>query len=190
MSSRQSRVDRAVERVMDLDGTVYGDERERAVFMEATTFGFTLGTFVTLGAAAATALTGAVLMPAVLLVVLAVPAWSTSWYANRCGVDLNDVIDRVGGRSKVPTMVAMFGGIVVTVAAMAYTVFTGQGLVVPPAVDVFGPDATGVAASLVRGAVIGGLGGTVIGLVALIVGSRLRARRPAAGSAADDVDED
>lgn len=46
MTRRESRLDRMAERVMDLDSPAYGDERERALFMESCAFGLTTGLFL------------------------------------------------------------------------------------------------------------------------------------------------
>lgn len=85
------------------------------------------------------------------------------------------------------TLVAVFGGLLLTVGAMAVTVLTGSGLVSLPPLDVIGPDASGLAASLVKGAVIGALGGGLIGLVMIPLAAR---RRRAAAATEDEPDED
>jgi len=166
------RVDRALDRMMALDSPVYGDERERAVFMESATFGMTVGLVASLGAAVVAAVLGTLVLPAVLLVAAAVPSWGTAFYAKRRGVDINELVGRVSLRERAGTVVLVFGAVTLTVAAMAWTVFTGHGLIELPTPDVVGPDADNVWASMLRGGMVGGLGGALVGLVAAVVGSR------------------
>ena len=186
MTRKDGRIDRTLDQIMALDSPVYGDERERALFMESATFGMTIGIFASLAAAIVSAIFGALVLPVVLLLLAALVSWATMYYAKRRGVDVNELVGRVALRDRARTIVVTFGGIVLVLAAIAYTVFTGHGLVEPPDLDLIGPDASGVGASMVRGAVIGAFGGGLVGLVASIVGSR---RRPADDSAVDD-DED
>lgn len=187
MTRTNGRFDRTVERIMALDSSVYGDERERAVFMEAATFGMTIGVLASLAVALVAAVLGSLLLPVVLIVLAGVPGWATMSYARRRGVDVTDLVGRVSLRERAGTIAVTFGGILLTLGAMAYTVFAGHGLVELPSVDVVGPDASGLAASMVRGAVIGAAGGAIIGLVAATVGSRWRRRRTA-DAAVDDED--
>ncbi|MEE6281893.1 hypothetical protein [Georgenia sp. MJ170] len=182
------RATRAAGRFMDLDGPAYGDEREKAVFTEAATFGFTLGIYANLVVALVSAVLGSLVVPTVVLALLAVPTWAALWYARRHDVEVDEIADRAGLKDQVTTFAVVFGGLIVTVGAMAFTVFTGHGLVRLPSLDVVGPDATGFMASLVEGAVIGGLGGSVVCLVVLLVSARKRTRRATAGSGADDED--
>lgn len=189
MSSKQGRVDRAVDRIMGLDGPGYGDERERAVVMEAGTWGMTVGIVASIGAALVAAVLGLLLAPVLLLVLSAVPAFATIGYAQRRGVDLNELNDRSPLSEKAWVFAVVFGGLALVVGAMAYTVFTGHGLVQLPDLELIGPDASGVGASMVRGAAMGGFGGLLVGMVAMLVGPRLRARR-AAKAPAELPDED
>lgn len=62
------------------------------------------------------------------------------------------------------------------VLAMAWTIFTGAGLVNLPTFDVIGPDATGVGASMLKGAAVGGTIGLLLGPVVLIWAQRRKAR--------------
>lgn len=188
MTSKQGRVSRAVDRFMSLQTDGHTDERERAVFTEAATFGFGLGIYVNLAVALVAAVLGAVALPAVLLALLAVPSWTAMAYARRHGVDIEALADRAGLSVRLGTLVAVFGGLLLTVGAMAVTVLTGSGLVSLPPLDVIGPEASGLAASLVKGAVIGALGGGLIGLVMIPLAARRR--RVAAAATEDEPDED
>ena len=64
MTRRRNVLDRVAERVMDLDSPAYGDERERAVFMESNSFGLTSGFYVGLLGAVVASIFGLVLLPA------------------------------------------------------------------------------------------------------------------------------
>ena len=185
MTRRNGRIDRTLDRMMALDSPVYGDERERALFMESATFGMTVAIYVSLASALVAAVFGTLLLPVVLLVMAAVPSWATMYYAKRRGVDVNELVNRVSLRDKAGTLVVTFVGIVLVIGAMAYTIFTGHGLLRLPVLDLVGPDASGLGASLVRGGIIGAFGGAVVGLVAAAVGSRRRA-----GDDTADDDED
>ena len=187
MTSKLRAIDRAVDRMMDLDSPTYGDERERSVLMAAATFGMTLGMLTCLLAAVVSAVLGAMLLPVVALVLMGVPSWATVYYARRRGVAVDELADRGSAGQKAWSIAIVFGGAVITLAAMAYTVFTGHGLVTLPSVEIVGPEASGALPSAVRGGIIGGAGGACLGLLAMIIGPRLRARRAAAAPA--DVDE-
>jgi tetrahydromethanopterin S-methyltransferase subunit B len=188
MRNTRGTLGRAADAVMALDSPAYGDERERAAFMEATTFGFTIGIYVNLAVAFVAAVLGGLLLPAVLLLVMAVPTWSAIWWASaRHGVDISDLADRAEPRSRTTVRLVVVGGMFLTVAAMAYTVFTGHGLAVPPHVDVTGPDTGGFVGGLVQGAVVGGM----IGLLAFTVLSATRRRRGTPPvPAGPDLDDD
>ena len=207
MKRKQGALDRAADRIMGVDSPAYGDERERAVVLEASTFGLTLGMCLSLGAALVAAVLGHVLLPGVLLAVMLLPNLSTAWYAQRRGVDIAELAERrvrartndVRGtmifagmflaRSKDVLGSMVFTGMFLTFAAMAYTLFVGHGLVPAPEVDVTGPDASGFGAGLMRGAVIGGMAGLLVAAAVTELSSR-RARKPAAETdGTDDLDD-
>lgn len=181
MTSTHGARDRVAARLMALDSASYGDERERAVFMEATTFGYTLTSYVSIGIAVVTALLGQLLLPVLLMLVVGLQSWATIWYAGRRGVDVSELAFRAEPAMKRTTGVLVFGGFAVVLAALAWTVFTGHGLIDLPAVDV----GSGVVGSMVKGAVVGGGGGLLVGAVAMAVQNRRRARpgAPAEGEA-------
>lgn len=188
MNIGQERTRSASERFIGLDGPTYGDERERAVLMEAATFGLTIGIFVNLGVALVASVLGALALPTVLILITAIPAWSMSWYSRRRKVDMEKLAFRGNPMDRVWTLVTVFGGMLLVVGAMVFTVFTGNGLVNLPTLDVIGPDASGIGASVVRGAAIGALAGLAIGLVAMLFAHRRKARKTAT-SLPDDEDE-
>lgn len=86
MTDRAPGVDRAAERLVDIDHVSYGDERERSLYMEAATFGMMLGVWACFIGSFVFALFGEVLVPVVLIAVSMVPAYGTLWYAERRGV--------------------------------------------------------------------------------------------------------
>lgn len=187
-TTQQSLGRRLTDRIMDHDSPAHGDERERAVVTEASSFALTVGIFANIAVALVAAVLGAIALPVALVILAAVPAVATSWYAKQRAVDLDELASRVSPMSRVGTMVAVFAGILLVVIALGWTVFTGHGLITLPTPDVLGPDATGVAASMVRGAVIGGSVGVFIGFFALLIGMRRKARKSAQQTPDDDLD--
>ncbi|MGW6128844.1 hypothetical protein ACWFNE_02330 [Cellulomonas sp. NPDC055163] len=174
---------RAADRLMDLDSPVYGDERERALVMEAYTFGATATVYVCIGAAVVSAVLGGLLLPVVLLVTATLPSFASIWYARRRGVDLLAMSERATPRERRTTVLTMVGGVLVVLGAMLVTVRTGHGLVPLPE-----PSGTvsEVLDSLVVGAILGGIGGGLLGLVVQLV--RRRTHPAAAGTHGDDGD--
>lgn len=164
-------LDRMADRLMDLDGGAYGDERERAVLMEANAFGLTIGIFAALAAALGLAVVGQLLAPLLFVLLAILPATAAGWYAGRRQVDATEVAERSGARSTPVLTVAIGVVVVLTFAAMAVTVFTGDPLIAA-AVD---HPRGGLAGGLVQGGVVGGvLGGlaTVIGGAVTLVKAR------------------
>ena len=176
MNPTPGRLGRAAERLINVDGGP-GDERERAIVAQSTSLGFVVGIYASLVVALAAAVLGGLVLPVALLLVMAVPAWTAIWFAGRRGVDMNDLVDQEKARTRAATFGVVFGGLILVTGAMAYTVFTGHGLIHLPPGELIGPDATGWGASFVKGSVIGAVGGAVIGFVAILVGSRIRTRR-------------
>ncbi|MPV36122.1 hypothetical protein [Georgenia subflava] len=174
MSRRQNALDRGVARLMSLDSPVYGDERERGVFMEASAFGVTIGIYASLLGAVVAAVLGQLLLPVVLVLATFVPSVAAMWYAGRRGVELEELARRGSLRDRLVHTLVVFGALVLVLASMLYTVFTGHGLIEVPAVEL---EATsGVLQSLVKGALIGGIGGGIVGVVMTARRSRRVAR--------------
>ncbi|MCM3660317.1 hypothetical protein M3148_04805 [Georgenia satyanarayanai] len=171
MKSTHGARDRAADRILALDSASYGDERERAVFMEATTFGYMLTIYVSIAVAVVAAVLGQLLLPVLLLLLLGLQSWATVWYAGRRGVDVSDLAFRAEANLKRNAGIAVFGGFALVLAALAYTIFAGHGLIDLPAVDV----RSGAVGSMVKGAVIGGGGGLLVGALAMGVKNRRRA---------------
>lgn len=174
------------ERIMDLDSPNYGDERERAVVNEAASYGFSVGTYANLVVALVAAVLGALALPAVLLVLTSVPALAAMAWAKRRGVDMEELAARGGPLSRLGPMVVVFAGVLLTIAAMGFTVFSGHGLVTIPVPDVTGPAVSGGLAGMARGAVVGALIGGVGGFVWLLIGLRRRARKAAEAPTEDE----
>lgn len=172
---------RAADRLMDLDSPVYGDERERALVMEAYTFGATATIYVCIGAAVVSAVLGGLLLPVALLLAAALPSFASIWYARRRGVDLLAMSERATPRERRTAVVTVVGGMLVVLGAMLVTVRTGHGLVPLPE-----PSGTisGTLDDVLVGAILGGIGGGLIGLVVQLVRGRTRAA--AAGTGDDD----
>lgn len=179
MTNRESALDRAAAGVMDLDSPAYGDERERAVFMEAGHFGLTIGLYLGLFVALASSIFGLILLPTVLLIVTVLPSLATHWYARRRGVDINALAERSGARSTLVSIMVACTVVALTFAGMAYTVFAGQPLVPSPPIDV--TPGEGVLGGMAEGAVVGG----VLGGLAGIGGALFAHRKAKQNSAAD-----
>ena len=171
MTRRPSMLDRVAGRMMDLDSPAYGDERERAVFMEASSFGLTTGLYTGLLSALAAAVFGFMLLPVILLVVTILPAAAALWYARRRNVDVQKLAENAGARSTMVSIVVFGAMMVLTFAAMTYTVFTGHPLLPAPRLEV--TPGEGFFGGMAQGAVIGGM----IGGFAAIVGGILSFRR-------------
>lgn len=164
MTRRRNLLDRWTERVMDLDSPAYGDERERAVSMESSAFGLTAGLYVGLLAALVASLFGLILLPVVLLVVTVVPSVAALWYASRRNVNLQKLAENAGARSTMVGIMIYGVAMVLTFAAMTYTVLAGEPMLPTPSFEV--TPGEGFFGGMAQGAVIGGM----IGGLAAIVG--------------------
>jgi hypothetical protein len=164
-------LDRFAGRMMDLDSPAYGDERERAVVMEASSFGLLMGLYAGLLSALLASVFGFVLLPVILLVGTILPLAAALWYAKRRGVSMEQLTENTAAKS---TMVhtVVFGAVgMLTFAAMTYTVFTGLALLPLSHFDVTSGEGAWVGA--IRGGVIGGM----LGSLATIIGGTLSFRR-------------
>lgn len=183
----RSLVSRITARLMASDNPAFGDERERAVFMESSTFGQTLGICLSLLAAFVAALLGQLLLPVVLVVMTSLPTFATIWYAGRKGVDVYALAERADRRSGRLNLALVFGGLLLTLAAMLYAFTSGQGIIPMPDFDPM----PSIVESLIRGALQGGIAGCVIGAVMMLWLARKSERAEAAralrdAEAADD----
>lgn len=171
---------RAADRLMDLDSPVYGDERERALVMEAYTFGATATVYVCIGAAVVSAVLGGLALPVALLLAATLPSFASIWYARRRGVDLLAMSERATPRARRTAVLTVVGGMLVVLGAMLFTVRTGHGLVPLP-------EPTGSVSEALDDMLVGGiLGGMVGGAVGLVVQLVRRRTRPASAATGDD----
>ena len=175
MNQRNSVFDRLSDRVMNLDSPAYGDERERTVYMEASSFGLAIGLYAGLAGAVVSAAFGLFLLPTVLLGLTILPAAATQWYARRRGVHLNALAEESGARSTLVTMVVVCALMALAFAAMTYTVFAGQPLLPFPSFSVTPGD--GLLGGAAQGAVVGGMVGAVAGIIGSILSYRKANRR-------------
>lgn len=164
--------DRFTARLMDLDSPAYGDERERGVFMEACTFGLTIGLYVSLAAGLLLALLGQLLAPAVLVAVGVVPAVAATLYARRRQVDIQALAERATTHSSRVAAVVMFALVLATFAAMGLTMVTGEGLVPGAGFDPRAAD--GALGGALKGGVVGGFLGALAALVGTMLAKRGR----------------
>lgn len=171
MTSKRTVLDRVADRVMDLESPAYGDERERAVFMEASSFGLTTGHYFGLLIAVVAAIFGLVLLPVVVLIMAMLPSAAAMWYAKRRNVGIHKLADKSGARSTLINIIVYGAGAVLTFAFMSYTVFAGQPLLSMPSIDV--TPGEGFVGGLAQGAVVGGM----IGGLAAIIGGVVSFRR-------------
>lgn len=178
MTRRRNVLDRMADRVMDLDSPAYGDERERAVMMESSSFGLTTGVYIGLLGAVVAAVFGLVLLPVVLLVMAVLPSFATLWYAKRRDVDMADLAEHAGARSTMVSSIICGVALILTFAAMTYTVFTGQAVTTVPTFEV--APGEGFLGGMAQGAVIGGMLGGLAAIVAGVLSfRRVRRHRPA-----------
>ncbi|GAB3810623.1 hypothetical protein GCM10028820_00480 [Tessaracoccus terricola] len=178
---------RITDMIMASDSPSYGDERERAVVTEAATFAIGISLFVNLAVALVAAVLGAIALPVVLIILAGSPALAMGWYAKQRSVDLNELASRITPTSRAGMLLAICVSFLLIIAAIGWTVFTGSGLVTIPVPDVIGPDATGIGASMMKGAVIGGLGGVLVGFVVMLLSKR-RKQRYSAEPTGDELD--
>jgi len=179
MTQRRNLLDRITDRVMDLDSPAYGDERERAVVMESSSFGLTTGLYLGLLGALIASVFGLLLLPSVLLVLTILPSLATMLYARRRHVDLHQLVEHSGARSTMVSTVVFGAGMVLTFAAMTYTVFAGQPLVVAPSFDV--TPGEGFFGGMAQGAVVGGMLGGLAAIIGGIYSYRRANRRRTSG---------
>lgn len=166
-----SMLDRAADRVMDLDSAAWGDERERAVFTESSSFGLTTALYAGYLGAVIASLFGLILLPVALLLVVNLPAAAATWYAKRRNVNLRDLAEKAGARSTMLNGVFFSVAMAATCAALAYTVFTGHSVLPTPSLA--GLSEVAFFRGLAQGAVVGGM----IGALAALVGSVFSYRR-------------
>lgn len=161
---------------MDLDSPAYGDERERSVFMESNAFGLTVGLYAGLLGAVIAAAFGQFLLPTALLVLTSVlPSLAALWYAQRRGVNPQKLAESAGARSTMVGIVVFGAGMVLTFAAMAFTVFAGHPLISPLQFDV--TPGEGFVGGMAQGAVVGGMIGGAAAIIGGVSGYRRANRR-------------
>lgn len=175
MNRRRNVLDRVAEQVMDVDSPAYGDERERAVFMESSTFGLTTGLYLGGLAAVVASVFGLVLLPVALLVMTVLPWAAASWYARRRGVNLQALADNAGDRSTMTGILVHGTAMLLTFAAMSYTVFTGQPVLSPPPLEV--TPGEGFVGGMAQGAVVGGMLGGLAAITGGVISFRRAKRR-------------
>lgn len=125
---QQDTWDKLAEAVVRPDSPAYGDERERAVVTEASTFGMQVGTYLCFAGALITALFGNILAPVVLIVAGTVPSYSMIWYAKRRGVDAHALAARASVRSVGVALTLVAISLVGSAAAIAFTIWQGEGI--------------------------------------------------------------
>jgi len=183
MNHKHSTLDRAAERLIDIDNVSHGDERERAIYMEASTFGMTLGIWGCFFASLVFAIFGQILLPVVLISVAMIPSYGTLWFANRRGVNTLELLSRGSYRSGLTSAVSFAVVLLLTLAAIIYSAYFGRGLLqFEVTFEVVGD---GLAEVAVQGALIGAGVGAVLGVVwvALIIRGhkKKRYKEPAPG---------
>lgn len=145
-----------------------GDERERAVLLEAALRGNRAMLSAMLLLAFVTALLGSWLIPAAILLTMALAGRVTTDYAGERGVDL----DRLGGQRSTRSTRCLLGttGMVLTFAVMSYTAATGHALLVVP-------DTGSETSALVRAAATGLPAGGAVAVTVFGVIDAVRRRR-------------
>lgn len=146
-------LDRAAERLVNMDNADYADERERAVYLEAQAFGMQLSLLTCWLGALFFALFGQILAPLALLLLPLIPVLGARWYGHRRGVSE----DRITARGPVLKTLAWTGFygllLLATSLAMIHRAYYGQGFWEPAVtVEVVGEELQN---AMVVGAVIG-----------------------------------
>ncbi|MDP9820942.1 hypothetical protein [Nocardioides massiliensis] len=168
--STRSAFDRFADRLMDVD-RAYGDERERAVLMEANAFGLSIGIFAALFAALVLAVVGQLLAPLLFVMLAILPASAAGLYARRRQVDAVELAERTGARSTQVATVVIGLLVVLVFAAMAVTVYADGPLVAAPTQR----PSEGVWGGMVQGGVVGGmLGGLATAVGGLVTIAKAR----------------
>ncbi|WP_051477048.1 hypothetical protein [Arthrobacter sp. Br18] len=185
MNQNRNVLDRAAERILQLDSASYGDERERAVYTEAATFGMTASLYMGIIGAFITALLGLILVPILLVVFSVIPMYCTMWYAGRRGVNTMDLASRASDRSLTFQAVFTLSVLLLTIGAMGFTGWAGRGLI--PLVDAVSISADTME-SLGSGAVMGGAVGAVLGVLATGFAIRQARRKCATEAPAPDTE--
>jgi uncharacterized iron-regulated membrane protein len=175
MTQKPNRLDRVAERIMDLESPAYGDERERAVFMEASSFGLTTALYLGLLSTLIAAVFGFLLLPVALLVVTLLPSGAAVWYARRRDVNVQKLADKAGARSTMVNAVVFSAVMLLAFAAMTYTVFIGDPLLPVPRLEV--TPGEGFFGGMAQGAVIGGMIGGLAGIIGGVLSFRSARRR-------------
>lgn len=183
MNQNRNVLDRAAEKILQLDSASYGDERERAVYTEAATFGMTASLYIGFVGAFITALLGLILVPILLVVFSVIPIYCTMWYAGRRGVNTMDLASRASDRSLTFQAIFTLSTLLLTIGAMGFTGWAGRGPI--PLVDAVVISADTME-SLGSGALMGGAIGAVIGVLATGFAIRQsRKKRAIEGDASD-----
>jgi hypothetical protein len=155
------------------------DERESAVLGQTALTAIVVVIYASLVAAIGLALLGQLLAPAVFLLFAGLPAWVLMPLAERRFVDTGAIVAGAPARRTLVAATTVVVGMLLALGAMAWTIHTGHGLLGLPDITVAGPDASGAAASLARGAVYGAAGAVVVlGVVVAVTTARRRASRP------------
>ncbi len=163
MNQHRNVLDRAAEKILQLDSASYGDEREHAVYTEAATFGMTATLYIGFISAFVASLLGLILGPILLLVFSVIPVYCTMWYAGRRGVHTMDLASRASDRTLRFQAFFSLSVLLLTIGAMGFTGSTGRGLIPLGDAIAISADAT---ESLGSGALVGGSIGAVLGILA------------------------
>ncbi|MFC5998907.1 hypothetical protein ACFP6A_09270 [Quadrisphaera sp. GCM10027208] len=185
MSGRRGALDRLAERVMDLDSPAYGDEREKAVSLEASGLGLRVAFCAGMVGSLVAAVTGHPVVAVALLVMVFMPAGAAVWYARRRGVDLQQLLETAGTRSAYTATVLYGAGTTLTFTALTYLAFAGRPLLRLPEVEVVPGE--GFVGGFVQGGAAGGVVGGLATVVAGVLGMRRAAHRSASSGDGDPV---
>lgn len=121
-------VDNSAEKLAKGDDGAW-DERERAVYAEAATFGLTLGILAWWGVAMLLALIGQTAAALVLLFSSVIPALSTIWYASRRKVSSLEILGAWSLRRTMAITALMTTMAAVTLIGVLHSLLNGQGIV-------------------------------------------------------------
>lgn len=121
-------IDTSARKLVEGDAGAW-DERERAIYAEAATFGLTLGILAWWGIAMLLALIGQTAAALVLLFSSAIPALATIWYAARRQVSSLELLGAWSLRWTIGVTALLAVMAAVTVMGVLHSLLNGQGII-------------------------------------------------------------
>lgn len=174
-STRPGRLERLGDRFLDLDSPTYGDERERAIVLAASSLGFSVGLVALMAFTILLALTGLPTVGFALWILAVLISLTMTGYAKAKGVDIQALGSRGSGRLTTWATIASFGTVLVWVLATYYWVTNGHGVLpVNWSPDLSTPAGSGDQRGWLRSMLVGAVGGGLVGTVWMLIDNARR----------------